>query len=165
MRRALGMALAIAVLGCRYRAEVVPIWGDSGDLERMAGEWTGEYSSPDSRRTGTITFMITAHGDSAFGDVLMVIPTEESVPRPVDLVTGHSAHARSADRLSVQFVRVAGGGVRGELEPYLAPDCECRVRTTFTGTIDGDVVRGSFLTTTDWGGKQEGRWRVVRVKE
>ena len=164
MRRALVAAITIAALGCRYRAEVVPIWGDTGDLNRMAGEWAGEYSSPDSRRTGTITFTITAHGDSAFGEVTMVTSPEETLPRPMDLSKGHSAHARSADLLSVEFVRIAGGGVRGELEPYIAPDCECRVRTIFTGTIDGDVVSGSFLTTTDWGGKQEGRWRVVRVK-
>lgn len=164
MRRAWVGAIVIAALGCRYRAEVVPIWGDSGDLDRIDGEWVGEYSSPGSQRSGTITFMITAHGDSAFGEVRMGIPIEESDPRPVDLATGHSAHAGSAELLSIQFVRVAGGGVRGELEPYMAPDCECRVRTIFTGIIDGDVVSGTFLTTTDWGGKQEGRWRVVRIR-
>ena len=164
MRMAMVAALAIAELGCRYCPEVVPIWGDIGDLDRLAGEWTGEYSSPDSRRTGAITFMITAHGDSAFGEVHMALPVEESLPRPVDLLTGHSAHARSADLLSVQFVRVAGGSVRGELEPYISPDCECRVRTIFTGTIDDGVVSGTFLTTTDWAGRQEGRWRVVRVR-
>ncbi len=164
MRRARVAAIAIAAFGCRYRAELVPIWGDIGDMDRLAGKWAGEYSSPDSRRTGTITFTITAHGDSAFGEVLMAIPAEENLPRPRSLVTGHSDHAGSADLLSVQFVRVAGGGVRGELEPYIAPDCECRVRTMFTGTIDGDAVSGGFLTTTDWGGKQEGRWRVVRIR-
>ena len=164
MRTAVVAVLAMAGLGCRYRPEVVPVWGHTGDLNRLAGEWTGEYSSPDSRRTGTIAFLITAHGDSAFGEVHMVIPVEESLPRPVDLVTEHSAHAQSSDRLSVQFVRIAGGGVRGELEPYIAPDCECRVRTVFTGTIDDGVVSGTFLTTTDWGGTQAGRWRVVRVR-
>jgi hypothetical protein len=164
MRRGLAAAIAIAALGCRYRAEVVPIWGDTGDLDRMAGEWTGGYFSPESHRSGTIAFRITAHGDSAFGEVLMGIPLEENDLSLVDLERGHSGRAHSADTLSVQFVRVAGGGVRGELEAYTAPDCECRVRTIFTGTIEGNVVSGSFLTTTEWGGTQAGSWRMVRVK-
>jgi hypothetical protein len=163
MRTALLAGIALAALGCRYRAQVVPISGDSGDLARLAGEWTGEYSGSDSHRSGTITFTITAHGDSAFGEVLMILPMEGNLLQPADLIAGHAAHARSADLLAIHFVRVAGGSVRGELEPYIAPDCECQVRTVFTGSMNGDVLSGSFLTTTAWGGRQNGTWRVVRT--
>ena len=149
-------AVVMAALGCRYRAEVVPVWGDASGLRHMAGEWTGDYSSPDSHRRGVITFALTARGDSAFGEVIMDADGEAgaefSRPGPV------------RTPLAIQFVRIADGSIRGELEPYLAPDCECLVRTLFTGIISGEVVSGSFRTTTEWGGKQEGSWRAIRAK-
>ena len=163
MRLSILAGMAIAAVGCRYRPQPVPVWGQPGDIMQLAGEWEGEYSSHDSHRTGSITFMITARGDSAFGDVLMPVPKGEEGPRPVDLGQAHFAHARAADLLSVQFVTISGGRVQGELEPYIAPDCECVVRTVFTGTLKGNVVSGSYLTITQWGGRQEGQWRVERV--
>lgn len=164
MSRLIVAALAITAVGCRYRAEVVPIWGDPGGLRRLAGEWTGDYSSPDSHRRGTITISITARGDSAFGEVLMVWGAEAVSPRPADLLESHSRYVMSAEMLNIQFVRVADGRIRGELEPYIAPDCECLVRTVFTGTMGDAVVSGVYRTTTDWGGTQEGVWRADRVR-
>ncbi|HEU5217255.1 MAG TPA: hypothetical protein VFU23_01250 [Gemmatimonadales bacterium] len=163
MRPGIVVGIGLAALACRYRPQPVPVWGERADVAKLAGEWEGEYSSTESRRTGSITFMITAQGDSAFGDVLMPVPAGEEALRPIDPAQAHLTHARSADLLSVQFVTITGGRLRGELEPYIAPDCECVVRTVFTGTVTGNTIAGTYLTTTPWGGRQEGRWRVARV--
>ncbi|MFN2566944.1 MAG: hypothetical protein ABR499_18250 [Gemmatimonadaceae bacterium] len=74
----------------------------------------------------------------------------------------HLAHARSAEVLRVAFVRVAAGQVSGMLEPYVAPDCQCQVTTSFTGTVQGDVIEGTFVTRGAAGLEQSGRWRVSR---
>lgn len=164
MRTKLVLGIALAVVGCRYRPQPVPILGDRSEITRIAGDWEGEYWSQDSHRNGSITFQITAKGDSAFGDVLMPVPAGEQSPRPIDPIEQHLRHARSADLLGVRFVAISGGRVRGELEQYIAPDCECLVQTTFTGTIRGNVISGTYLTMTDWGGRQQGEWRVERVQ-
>ena len=160
----LGMVSAMAVLafGCRYRPEPVPVLGVHLDIELLSGDWEGEYSNPDSHRGGSIFFRIASHGDSAFGDVLMRVPANEVAPRPVDLLTGHEQHAQSAELLNISFVRVAGGNVQGELEPYIAPDCGCVARTTFYGRVAGDVIQGTFVTMTDRG-PQRGEWWVRRA--
>jgi len=163
MRLMVLAAIAALAFGCRYRPAPVPMLGVHTDVEQLAGDWDGEYSNPDSHRTGSIVFSITAHGDSAFGDVLMRVLAGEVAPRPVDLLSGHSQHARSAELLAIKFVNVAGGSVQGELEPYIAPDCDCVARTTFYGRLDGDVIRGTFVTSTDRGPPQRGEWWVRRV--
>ncbi len=156
-------AIAAMAFGCRYRPEPVPVLGSPGDLAQLAGDWDGEYSSPGARRSGSISFQITAQGDSAFGDVLMRVLAGEVAPRPVDLLAGHAHHARSVELLAIKFVTVAGGSVEGELEPYIAPDCQCVARTTFYGRVDGDAIRGTFVTTNDRGPTQRGEWWVRRV--
>lgn len=163
MRRSVILGLALLAAGCRYRPAVVPTIGPHADMDLMIGEWDGEYWSDESGRHGSILFNITAHGDSAFGDVLMRVPAGEVAPRPVDLAAGHTIHARAADLLSIRFVRIEGGRVQGELEPYIAPDCECVARTTFTGTVAGDEVTGTYVTVREHAATQRGEWKVRRI--
>ena len=160
--RSLTLLVAAAVLGCRYRADPVPMVGPHPEIEALGGRWDGGYSGLDSRRSGSISFDVTAHGDSTFGDVLMRVAAEEMVPRPVDLAAGHQFHARSAELLTIRFVIVTGGQLRGELEPYIAPDCQCVARTTFEGIRTGDTIRGSFVTILQSGITQRGDWWAVR---
>jgi hypothetical protein len=93
----------------------------------------------------------------------MPVAAGEVGPRPVDLLTGHEQHVRSTALLSIRFVRVAGGAVQGELEPYIAPDCDCVARTTFYGKVEGNEISGTYITTTERG-TQRGEWRVRKVK-
>lgn len=156
-------ALAGALAGCSYHAEAVPLQGDRADLQALAGEWVGEYSGADSRRIGSITFVISARGDSSAGDVLMEAAVPGERLQHIDPARDHMEHARTTELLDIRFVAVAGGQVRGEMEPYLAPDCRCTVRTTFTGRVDGDAVRGTFVTVGAGIDAQRGTWHVRRL--
>ncbi len=154
---------ALLLAACHYRPAPVPVQGEHTAIRALAGHWAGSYSGDQSGRSGSITFRIAEHGDSAFGDVLMV-PAQGIGPRPVDVPAEHLQHAQSPQSLAIRFVALEGRRVRGTLEPYVAPDCECRVLTTFTGTVSGDVVEGTFVTRTDDGLEQTGRWRVTRKR-
>ena len=162
MRVMVLVALALLAMGCRTRLDPVPVAGVHTEVDQLMGEWDGSYSSNESRRSGTIFFQITAHGDSAYGDVLMPVAAGTVGPRPVDMLAGHEQHVRSTELLSIRFVRVAGGAVQGELEPYIAPDCDCVARTIFYGKVEGNEISGTYLTTTDRG-TQRGEWRVRKV--
>ncbi|HUX33804.1 MAG TPA: hypothetical protein VMV51_08010 [Gemmatimonadaceae bacterium] len=161
-RRTLSLvAMLVALAACHYQAVPVPMQGEPAALAALAGEWVGTYDADQTGRSGSITFRISEHGDSAYGDVLMV-PTAGVGPRPVDVPAEHLRHARSAQTLAISFVTLAGNRVRGTLEPYIAPDCQCRVVTTFSGAVSRDAVDGTFLTRGDGGLEQTGRWRVTR---
>ena len=165
MRVMAGVLIAAMAAGCRYRPEPVPMVGPHPAIEALEGQWSGEYWSSETRRAGSILFEITAHGDSAFGDVVMQVPAGEAAPRPTDLLSGHEKHVRSAEMLSIRFVEVTGSTIQGELEPYIAPDCECVVRTTFYGRREGYGIYGTFITRTQTGIIQRGEWWVKRRGE
>jgi hypothetical protein len=160
-RRLVFVALLGVGAACRYQPSPVTLRGSPPEIAALAGEWGGEYSGAQSGRSGSISLRIAAGGDTAYGDVVMVSNTGQ---RPVAAhgEREHLAHARSADVLRISFVRVAQGRVTGVLEPYVAPDCQCRVTTSFSGTIQGDVVEGTFTTRGSGGLEQSGRWRVSR---
>lgn len=69
---------------------------------------------------------------------------------------------RSSQVLRIAFVRVAGGNVTGTLDPYTDPECQCTVQTTFTGTLRGNTIEGTFVTRGPLPREQTGRWRVTR---
>jgi len=151
----------LAAAGCRYRPEPIPIQGERAEIARLAGTWVGEYTGTVSGRTGSITFVLKAGTDSAFGDVLMIPTGNRNALMPADNPVDHRSHAGSPQVLRVSFVSVVSGRVFGTLEPYIAPDCECIVRTTFDGAVGGDAVEGTFVTRAR-GFEQTGRWRVMR---
>jgi hypothetical protein len=164
MRNMLVAGLMLAIGGCRYRPAVIPVSGDAADLQALAGIWDGEYRGIESGRTGVIRFEMSAAADSAFGDVLLTVPGELGPVMPIDRADLHRLHATSETLLSIRFVRIAGGEVRGVLEPYRAPDCACIVHTSFIGRITADTIRGAFRTELENGPLQHGAWRVLRMR-
>ena len=149
---------------CRYQRTPVPLQGAPGDIGALAGSWEGEYFGAESRRNGSIMFTVQAGRDTAYGDVVMEVSPGQRITA-ADVTSGaHVAHARAPDILHVTFVNVRGGFVEGILEPYVAPDCNCVVTTTFRGTVQGDVVRGNYLTTGTVGLRQTGTWSVRRKR-
>ena len=156
------MLLAVAAtLACASTPETVPLVGSASDVSSLVGEWTGEYEGGSSGRSGNIVFVLRSVADTAHGDVMMIPRASgeqmspESRRAPLAL--------RSGQVLRIAFVRVAGGAVSGTLDPYTDPDCKCTVQTTFTGTLRGNTIEGTFVTRgSQLPNEQTGRWRVTR---
>jgi len=75
----------------------------------------------------------------------------------------HAAHVASPQQLRIDFVAVRADSVRGVLEPYVAPDCECTVNTTFFGQVRGDEIKGTFQTRNGGRVQAEGSWEMKRT--
>ncbi|HEU4993625.1 MAG TPA: hypothetical protein VFT29_02360 [Gemmatimonadaceae bacterium] len=162
MRAALALCVTVVAAACRYQPTPVPLLGAPADIAAMAGEWSGEYFSAQSGRSGSISFSIVAGKDTAFGDVVMT-PWRGQPLVAADVASrAHALHSPAPDVLKVQFVRVRGGEMEGALEPYLAPDCQCAVTTVFQGVLRGNTIRGRYVTTGAVGLRQEGDWSVAR---
>ena len=161
MRRILGALSLAAVAACQYHPTPIPLQGEAGSIAALRGEWSGEYWGNGSERRGALSFTISSTADSAFGDVIMLTPQGQQI-RPVDTGDRHRLHTASSQALRIDFVRIGAGMVSGTLEPYIAPDCDCQVSTTFTGNVAGDTIRGTFITNGRQGGNRDGLWMMTR---
>jgi hypothetical protein len=135
-------------------APVVPVGGS--DVSALEGRWEGEYSSPDTGRTGSIVFEFKA-GKVGRGDVLMV-PKGAYAATP-----GPDALKSMPQVLQISFVNAEGGVVKGTMDSYEDPSCACQVETTFVGRVTGDTIEGTFATAPI--GKEPisaGRWKMTR---
>lgn len=149
---------------CASARREVPLYGDPTAL---AGAWSGRYVSEETGRAGTIDFRLTAGRDTARGDVMMLVPrTSQEAPAFVSAggaLAQPPAPSHDARVLTIHFVQVENGGVRGRLDPYTDPACGCTVETLFEGSLEGAVITGSFVTRhLERPHVQRGRWQVRR---
>jgi len=161
LRRASLAASTLLLAACAASQSPVPLVGRSADIAALAGEWSGEYSSSESGRSGSISFTLRAAADSAFGDVVMV-PMGSG--RPLAPWRGEAAAAPrpTSEVLTINFVRVDQGRVNGTLAPYSDPQTGARLVTSFTGELSGNTISGSYITRLASGETQTGRWSVQR---
>ena len=166
MRRTLLGALAVAVavaVGCQTVPQMpVPLQADPTSLAHLAGSWTGEYWGGAGGRGGSLNFTLRSGTDSLYGDVTMIDPRGQTI-RSADPADTHAQHVRSPQQLRIDFVAVRADSVRGTLEPYIAPDCECAVHTTFLGRVAGDRITGTFQTRSAGRVQAEGSWEMKRA--
>jgi hypothetical protein len=94
----------------------------------------------------------------------MVDPRGQTL-RSADPTDVHAMHATSAQQLRIDFVAAQGDSIRGTLEPYIAPDCECTVNTTFFGQVRSDKIAGTFQTRSAGRVRAEGSWEMRRVNK
>jgi hypothetical protein len=137
-----------------------------GDLEVLAGQWHGDYSSPALGRSGSIEFKLVAGQNQASGAVLMIPQGSARPYQPGTLehAPNNSGSQPSSRMLSIRFVRAAAGTVDGMLDPYWDPDRNCEARTVFHGSQTEGTIEGTFTTTFDCGaGEASGQWRVTRT--
>jgi hypothetical protein len=161
MNRLFGMFALVGLTACSSRPMPVLLQGEPTPMAGLSGDWTGSYWNGTSARRGTLKFYIGAGEDDSFGDVTMFSPLGERL-QPADDGPRHRLHTRLAQTLRVDFEPMAGGRVTGKLEPYIAPDCLCKVTTTFTGSFVGDTIRGTFVTTGETIENRDGHWQLVR---
>jgi len=164
LRRPASLATVILVVAaCAANQAPVPVVGHADDLASLAGEWSGEYSSTESGRSGSISFTLRSATDSAFGEVVM-IPAGWGRPlAPWRGETTPSAIQRPmSEVLTINFVRVEAGRVNGTLAPYADPQTGERLLTTFAGQLSGNTITGTYITRMASGETQAGRWTVQR---
>lgn len=164
-RVTLAAALVLSTAGCSWRRTPVPVISDIGSTALLVGDWSGEYSSRDTGRSGSITFAMASEKDTAYCDVVMVpkyqtlrVTTQDrpDIPavRPEAL----------AEPLKIRFIRLGDGRVSGTLDPYVDPECGCRVTTTFDGKFtDANTITGSYVTRgSGLLHPTSGEWKVKR---
>ena len=164
MRRTLlgGLAVALAV-GCRTVPQMpVQLQGDPTSIAWLAGSWSGQYWGGAGGRGGSLSFLLRSGTDSLYGDVTMLDPHGQQL-RPADPTDVHALHVHSPQQLRIDVIRVQADSIRGVLEPYVAPDCECTVTTTFTGRVAGDRITGSFQSRAGGRVRAEGSWEMTRA--
>jgi len=163
MRRAIiaGM-VATALVGCRTTsATPVRLQGEPSSIAQLAGRWTGEYWNGSGGRGGSLGFSLRAGSDSLYGDVAMLDPRGQQL-RAADPMDVHALHVSSPTQLRIDLVVARGDSVRGVLEPYISPDCECAVTTTFFGQLRGNRIDGRFETRNAGRLRAEGKWELER---
>jgi len=141
----------VAVAGCAVNPAPVAVIGADTDTQALGGEWFGEYESHDAERSGRIYFRFDRATGSAMGHVFMERASESGL---------EPAH----EYVDLSSVEIAGHDVVGILAPYWDPRCGCRLQTTFRGTLDGEVIRGTF-TSVHRGRTEvdEGDWWALMI--
>jgi hypothetical protein len=167
LRTRLSLAYALAAIAGAWAcsssknpAPAVPVAGQRSDISTLAGRWEGDYRSEATGRSGSIVFELKPGDTVARGDVLMV---PQGAPTKLP---GTSETLRTMPQvLNISFVSASAGVVRGTMDPYRDPDCDCDVQTTFVGRVSGNTIEGTFTTTPSGGGPiTTGRWSITRKK-
>jgi len=149
---------------CASAAPAVPMTGELSAIGSLSGRWAGRYESRSTGRYGSIAFQLEAGRDTARGEVQM-IPAGRAEPlNRMDGYRGVRAEDNRSPRfLTIRFVGVAGGSVRGSLDPYLDPDTGLVLLTSFRGVVRGDSIVGTFESRSERSGVlSTGRWWVAR---
>lgn len=157
------LLLALVSTHCATPQKTIPIRGSHHDMLQLAGRWAGSYESTDTGRSGSILFELEAGADTACGDVIMFTGTRETE----NLLNDRFQQLRRNQQvLEIRFVEVHDNRIRGNLEYYRDPVCDCLLSTVFTGRLDGDTITGTFVTHgVNDGHHYRGTWKVRRGKE
>ncbi|HEY5615787.1 MAG TPA: hypothetical protein VIL52_07160 [Bacteroidota bacterium] len=150
--------------GCGTVQQPVRVFAGHAELQQLAGEWAGEYTSTTNDRNGLISFTLKAGTDSAFGSIVMLAPEAEmNNPSRSYHYEGPVVSWKVVQTLVISFVVMDGNRVRGTLEPYFDSNYQCTVTTLFEGFLRGDEISGIYSSTgSSLGLMTSGTWRVTR---
>ena len=162
----LAVLLVLLCWACQVPKNPVNLYGDEVDWEMLAGEWKGEYFSKDTGRSGTIEFTLIAEKNKAFGDVLMIPNGSKEPYHPLGYREPGRADAPFPELLTIHFVEIVGGKVRGKLSPYYDPEMQRRMHTTFEGVLEDDTIQGTFESRIEQSPIYfYGQWKVFRERK
>ena len=160
MRHIVIRSLAVAaMIGCSGQSMPIQLQGDPVSIAQLNGTWIGSYRGGISGG-GSLTFQLKRGTDSLYGDVSMMAGAQTM--HSVDPADVHRMHVESPLRMRIDFVWVGSDLVRGTLEPYFAPSCDCVVATTFNGRVKDDRITGTFETRHEGRVVADGTWEVTR---
>ena len=160
------ISLFFLFMGCNSSQNPVNLYGKKVDLEMLEGEWKGDYFSKDTGRSGTIEFTLTAEKNKAFGDVLMIPRGSREPYHPIGFRDKAEVDPQFPELLTIHFVEVMGGKVRGELTPYWDPEMQRRMYTAFEGVLKGDTIEGTYESRIEQSPIYfYGQWKVFRKKK
>ena len=167
LQRLAVLLMLTAIAACSWRKTPVALIPETGSVALLVGVWSGEYSSPQTGRSGSITFDLASEKDTAFCDIVMV-PKIQSMQNPGEGVNRAIVRPLPSNQpLKVRFIRLGDRKISGTLEPYVDPDCGCRVSTTFEGIItSANTIEGTYTSVSsalDYS-RTGGRWKVTRQK-
>jgi hypothetical protein len=145
----LPLFIAVSVLGaCGSSMSSVPVQGEDKELAALAGEWKGEFEGDTRERRGTIAFDLELGRHTANAKVIM----NSTAGAPVDL--------------KVEYLKVVNGQLRGKIEPYMDPGCNCTVNTEFEGSLTSGFIVGTYVAAMDADGKKlTGQWSAERIDD
>lgn len=158
-------ALFASLAGCGLAMRPVALEATPATWEALAGDWRGEYTMTGHDRHGLIMIRLKAAEHEAFGDVLMI---PDRFAWPYDAMPAKEVppgrHAQSeAQLLTLRFVSADRGLLHGTMDAYWDPDRQCQAWASFLGSIDGDVIAGSFISVCEDDARTfKGHWRVER---
>jgi len=147
MRTAVVLALLTFAVGCAGSMPSVAVKGSTSDRAKLAGDWEGNFEALRSDQKGTIAFSFQAGRHTGTGSMVMSVPGQ---PAP--------------QALAIDYIQVASGTIKGKVEAYQDPDCDCTIETEFEGAVAGDIIEGTY--TSRLLGKDESRagfWSVQRM--
>ena len=162
MRAACLVAVALTAACATNPSPPVPVTGAPADVSTLVGEWTGEYRSVESGRSGSILFKLGAGRDTANGDIVMV--SHDAGMSHDDAVNIAMTRQAANQVLTIRFVRITGTTVSGAIDPYQSPDCSCQLVTVFRGEVKGNRMEGTFRTTSSGSDTptQQGTWWATK---
>jgi hypothetical protein len=157
--------VAVAFSGCASSApRAVPVYCENGEkIGLLVGTWSGEYVNTATFRVGGIEFSLEPEKDTAYGMVIMYQRRTYVKSLTKDYPFVQAIESVPAQTLGIKFVYVSGDSVRGTLDPYYDPECDCLVSTTFHGAFLDDCIEGTFTSlNTKIGLVSGGNWAVHR---
>ena len=166
LRVAIVAAFAALASGCASsRQGPIELTSSDFDLDPLVGRWSGDYTGKETGRSGTISFTLNAGESFASGAVVMLPHSVASAASSDRANATNAVTTTPREVINIRFIRKEGGNLVGTLDPYIDPDCRCRVLTTFQGKfVDAKTIEGTFTTTGVEPGRAPttGTWKVNR---
>jgi hypothetical protein len=164
------LLLGAGIVSCALpsTAGQVPVEGNLQERSALSGEWSGSYWSHGPRRRGIIRFNLAERADSGRGEVEITFSPALSSAQsagPVDNRKGaEDQDPKPSTVIGLELVKVESGRVRGTTVPYWDPDCNCRARSEFEGTLAEGHITGTFTIRREATQNRllTGHWRADR---
>ena len=154
----------LSLWACAPSPSRVPVLAESHELHTLVGSWSGTYFSA-SGSSGSITFVLAAQSDTAFGEVIMFDERKHRTFVPNAPPFSEEDQLAHKQVLPIRFVRVIGNRISGELASHVDAVSGCVMTTLFEGQLTPDEMSGTFISR--FVGSLEtrsGTWRVRREK-